>query len=288
MPYVATPEIKIHYRLGGAGLTPIVFLHGNYASSRWWEPLLACVPGAYRALAPDLRGCGSREHHTTRKGYLTRRIHIEDFVLDLEGFLAGLEIERAILIGHSLGGLVATSFAIRHPEGVLALVLEDTGPAGGINLGSVTTPFLLPLEIKNRRMLKYGLKRAGIPEKGPLARSLVDDALSAPRGLYYQFARAAVAWEAGEGLGLITAPTLLIWGQDDRVMPSHFAQAYLKQIPDARLVIIPDAGHSPHLQQPTRFIEELYLFLDEHAANGRTLNGTEPCLEKISRVLSKA
>ncbi len=116
MPYIDTPELTIHYRMSGAGLTPIVFLHGNYASARWWEPLLACVPGAYRALAPDLRGCGSREHHTTRTGYLTRRIIINDLVLDLERLLSGLEIERVVLLGHSLGGgwwRPATRSAIR-------------------------------------------------------------------------------------------------------------------------------------------------------------------------------
>jgi len=157
---------------------------------------------------------------------------------------------------------VATSYAIRHPEKVIALVLEDTGPAGGIKFGSVTTNFLLLLEIKNRRMLQLWLRRAGIPQTGSLARSLVDDALSASRGLYYQFARAAAAWKAGDRVRHITAPTLLLWGSDDRVMPNHNAQAYLKQISGSRLVLIEDAGHSLHLEQPTRFVEEHYAFLD--------------------------
>jgi 3-oxoadipate enol-lactonase len=286
MPYIDAPDLRIHYRMSGAGLTPIVFLHGNYASSRWWEPLLACVPGAYRALAPDLRGCGSRGHRSTWMGYPTRRIRIDDLVLDLEAFLSGLEMERVVLVGHSLGGLIATSFAIRHPGKVLALVLEDTGPAEGINLGSVTTPFLLPFELKNRRLLKFGLERAGIPSQGPLARSLVDDALSAPRGLYYQFAKAAAAWEASKKLEHITAPTLLLWGHDDRVMPSRYAQTYLEQIPDSRLVLIEGAGHSPHLEQPMRFTDALYLFLDQHTANGGKTNGVEPCLDTISQLLS--
>ena len=275
MPYIETPTLKIHYRMAGSGSTPIVFLHGNYASSRWWDPLLASIPGAYRALAPDLRGCGSREDYSTRSGMVTRDLSIQTMVQDLVDFLAGLVIERTVLLGHSLGGLIATSFAIQFPDNVQALVLEDTGPAQGISLGSVTTPLLLPLEIKNRQMLQRALRRVGVPRSGSLAKTLVEDALSAPRGLYFAFARAA-AWNEGDALDCITAPTLLIWGEQDRVMPSRYAKDYLQQIPDARLVIIPDAGHSPHLEQQEKFVEELYTFLDDQTQKRKNPNALDP------------
>jgi pimeloyl-ACP methyl ester carboxylesterase len=272
MPYVETPGLKIHYRMAGTGSTPIVLIHGNYASSRWWEPMLANVPDAYRAFAPDLRGCGSRENHSTRRGPALRRFSIQDMAQDIEAFLTGLGIERAVIVGHSMGGLVATSFATLFADKVLALVLQDTGPAGGISLGSVTTPLLLPLEIKNRRMLRAALRRVGIPRTGALAEGLLEDALSAPRGLYYKFSRAAVAWKAEAALHRITAPTLLIWGRNDQVMPSHYSQVYLQRIPNARLVLIPNAGHSPHLEQPQLFADAFYAFLDDQIQAGKSVN----------------
>lgn len=268
MPYVETPSLKIHYRTAGTGDTPIVFLHGNYASSRWWEPVLESLPDGYRAYAPDLRGCGSREDHTTRRGMWTRKLSIQDLADDLSDFLNGLRIEHAVILGHSFGGLVAVTFAIQHPEKVSALVLVDTGPAKGITLGSLTTPLLLPLEIKNRGMFRQALLRAGIPKSGAYSKALVDDALSAPRGLYYKFSRAAAAWKAGEGLKRISAPTLLIWGEEDDVMPSRHAKEYSKHIPDTQLVIIPNAGHSPHFDQPKAFAETLYSFLDHKTVQG--------------------
>lgn len=268
MPYVETPSLKIHYRSAGMGDTTIVFLHGNYASSRWWEPVLESLPDGYRALAPDLRGCGSREDHSTRRGMWTQKLSIQDLADDLNGFLQGLGIERAVILGHSLGGLVATTFAIRHPERVSALVLMDTGPARGITMGSITTPLLLPLEIKNRGMFRRALIRAGIPKSGTYSKALVDDMLSAPGGLYYKFSRAAAAWTAGNGLKQISAPTLLIWGEDDEVMPSRYARDYVEQIPDAQLVVIPDAGHSPQFDQPEAFAEALYSFLDHQPDGG--------------------
>jgi pimeloyl-ACP methyl ester carboxylesterase len=268
MPYVEIPSIKIHYRTAGTGDTPIVFLHGNYASSRWWEPVLESLPDGYRAYAPDLRGCGSREDHSTRNGMWTRKLSIQDLAGDLNGFLSTLGIETAAILGHSFGALVATTFAIRHPENVSALVLMDTGPVKGITMGSITTLFLLPLEIQNRGMFTQALYRAGIPKSGLYSKSLVDDALSAPRGLYYKFSRAAADWKAGNGLKGITAPTLLIWGEDDEVMPRRYAKDYLEKIPDARLEIIPDAGHSPQFDQPGAFAEALYGFLDHQTQGG--------------------
>jgi pimeloyl-ACP methyl ester carboxylesterase len=181
-----------------------------------------------------------------------------------------------------MGGQVATTFAIQYPGKVLALVLEDTGPAKGISLGSITSPLLLPLEIKNREMIRRGLHRVGAPQVGPLAEALVEDALSATRGLYYKFSRAAVTWKAGGKLSHITAPTLLIWGQNDQVMPSHYAQTYLGQISDARLVLIPDAGHSPHLERPHRFADELYAFLDERIQAGNKSDAANPQPDEIS------
>ena len=276
MPYVETPSLKVHYRVGGSGETPIVLIHGNYASSRWWDPLLSSVPDPYYILAPDLRGCGSKDHHSTRTGMVTKKITVEDLVEDLRAFHDALEIEEIVLVGHSFGGQIAATYAIKYPERVKALVLEDTGPAWGITLGTATSPILLTMEIKNRQILRRALMKAGSPRNGPLAEALLEDALSAPRGLYYQFSRAAAAWKGGEELQKITAPTLLIWGEKDRVMPSRYATAYQKLILDSQLVLIPEAGHSPHLEQPIRYKEALYGFLDERQVKGRKTSRLEP------------
>jgi 4,5:9,10-diseco-3-hydroxy-5,9,17-trioxoandrosta-1(10),2-diene-4-oate hydrolase len=211
---------------------------------------------------------------------------MQDLAQDIDGFLGGLGIERAVIVGHSLGGLVATTFAIRFADKVLALVLEDTGPVAGITLGSITTPLLLPLEIKNRKMLRRALRRVGIPRVGPLAEALVEDALSAPRGLYYKFSRAAVAWKADDILHRINAPTLLIWGENDQVMPSRYAQGYLRRISDAQLALIPNAGHSPHIEQPQTFADEFYAFLDDRIQGAKNTNAAKFRLGDIAQAIN--
>jgi len=123
MPAIKTRNLNIHYRQSGDGEIPIVFLHGNYASSRWWLPQLERLPSHVQAFAPDLRGCGSHKNITRPLKKENEQLTIQVLSDDLDEFISTLDLENPILIGHSLGGVIATEYALRHPGSIRGLLL---------------------------------------------------------------------------------------------------------------------------------------------------------------------
>ena len=107
MPFVQTPNLRIHYRV--AGDITLVLLHGNFGSWRWWEPVLERLPSGYRVYAPDLRGCGD----SARPGF---GHNIEVLTSDVFDFITSLNLCDVHLVGHSLGGAVALQAARDHPD----------------------------------------------------------------------------------------------------------------------------------------------------------------------------
>lgn len=97
MPFIQTSNLNIHYELAGKGDTVLVLVHGNFASWRWWRPVLDRLPAGYRAYAPDLRGCGDTDRPPD--GYT-----IEQLAADLHAFARALGLPAFHLVGHSLGG----------------------------------------------------------------------------------------------------------------------------------------------------------------------------------------
>jgi branched-chain amino acid transport system permease protein len=109
MPYLELPALRMHYETAGAGRTVAILLHGNFASARWWRPVLERVPKRFTVYAPTLRGFGE-----TRGG--TRARSMLELAEDIREFVRALRIARFHLIGHSLGGAVALQYALAWPE----------------------------------------------------------------------------------------------------------------------------------------------------------------------------
>jgi pimeloyl-ACP methyl ester carboxylesterase len=266
--FVDTPRLRIHYRTAGEGTRTLVFIHGNYASSRWWIPQLERLPQDYHAFAPDFRGCGSSTGRTKLlQPHRNGRLTIHNLADDLTEFLEALKVSAPIIVAHSFGGLVALEYVVRHQDQVRGLVLEDTGPPNGVPLTTLAEPFFLPLDFGSRRLMKRALRLAGIPRRGELSTSLVEDALAAAPGQYRAFSRAAGSWSIEASLPNLRLPTLLVWGSKDRIMPSRIGRQYLRLIPGSRLVTIPGAGHSPHLERPDAFAAVLREFVGKQATD---------------------
>ena len=124
MPFIQTPNLRIHYRVAGTGNVPLLLLHGNFGSWRWWQPLLQQVPAGYRAYVPDLRGCGDSE----RPGY---GHNIETLAADAQAFTKALDFIPEHIVGHSLGAAVALQLALEQPAQVRSLILVAPPPAEG-------------------------------------------------------------------------------------------------------------------------------------------------------------
>jgi pimeloyl-ACP methyl ester carboxylesterase len=115
MPFLRTSDLDVYYLDQGSG-TPVVFIHGNWATSSWWEPLLARLPDGCRGIAYDLRGRG----RTTGPDSDYR---IPSLAADLRAITEGLGLDAPHLVGHSLGGAVVMQYALEHPAQVRSLTV---------------------------------------------------------------------------------------------------------------------------------------------------------------------
>jgi len=130
MPFLDTPRLRIHYEEAGSGPEVFVLVHGNFASWRWWKPVLERIPKGWRAIAPDLRGCGETSGGApdeTLSAY-----GIPELAEDLAGLVGGLHLDAFHLVGHSLGGAVALEYALRHEPRVRSLTLAAPPPPTGL------------------------------------------------------------------------------------------------------------------------------------------------------------
>src|SRR4051812_3850475 len=125
MPFVDLQDLRVHYEEAGSGRNVLVLVHGNFASSRWWQRVFDRLPRGFRAYAMDLRGCGQTESRSG--GYSIPRLST-----DVGAFVDALDLPAFHLVGHSLGGAVALDFALRRPERVRSLALVAPSPAGGL------------------------------------------------------------------------------------------------------------------------------------------------------------
>jgi branched-chain amino acid transport system permease protein len=263
MQTIKTRNLNIQYRQAGKGPIKLIFIHGNYASSRWWLPQLARIPPGIQAFAPDLRGCGAPKRITHPLKPSDGILSIKDLRMDLAEFISQLNIKNPILVGHSLGGIIATDYALKYQDQIRGLLLEDTGPPGGLKFGSLAQSILLPLDLGSQIMMRNALRFAGLPRRGSLSKALVEDALAAAPGQYRLFSKAVTHWNVETDLPNFKKPLLLIWGGRDRIMPVRIGQQYTHMMPQAKMVVIPDAGHSPHLERPDAFARVLKQFINQ-------------------------
>jgi pimeloyl-ACP methyl ester carboxylesterase len=222
----------------GADGPPLVLLHGLAGSQAWWRRNLPALSSAFRVVAIDLPGFGS--------SHPDARLILDEVPAQVVALLDELGIERAHVIGHSMGGLVAGGLAADHPERVDRLVLVDAGflsldptwrhrITGPLRTLPWTAPSILPV------LLRDALRSGPIRMARATAELLRKD------------------WR--HKLPAISAATLVVWGEHDHVCSRRIGEQIAASVPDARLVIIPGAGHNPMWEKPADFDREVLGFL---------------------------
>jgi pimeloyl-ACP methyl ester carboxylesterase len=235
---VSVAGVTMSFREGGDPAGPaVVLLHGGSSSAVTWDRLAAALTAAGRhVIAADLRGHGGSSR--------TGDYPLNGYGDDIRGLMDALGIESAGLVGHSLGGYVASTVAQRDPARVTRLVLEEPGlPArdAGTRHGLSGPRFLLPAI-------------AGLAARRGFDRKAVTSAVR-------QLRVPDPAW--WEQLALITARTLLIsGGPASHIPPGQLAEA-ARSIPGSHLVTIP-AGHRVHSRSPEHFLAAVLPFLTQH------------------------
>jgi pimeloyl-ACP methyl ester carboxylesterase len=278
----APRRVRIHghevgYRQTGDG--PVLLLiHGIAGSSRTWSEVFAPLARRFTVVAPDLTGHG--ESAKPAGDY-----SLGAYASGLRDLMAVLGIDRATLVGHSLGGGIAMQLAYQYPESCERLVLVDSGglgrevgwmlrllsvPGAEVVMPLVFQPFVRDWGDAVARFLRdRGLRSARASETWRAYGSLTEG----PNRAAFARTIQAVITPTGQAVSATDrlylaeqVPTLIVWGERDGIIPISHAHAAHAAIPGSRLEIIEGASHYPHLEEPVRFIDTLMDFVE----------GTEP------------
>jgi pimeloyl-ACP methyl ester carboxylesterase len=246
---------SIGYLEGGAG-APVLFLHGGGPAGQWLE-LHQILARERRVIAPDHPGFASSDELAEIEG-------VDDLVYHYLDVMDRLELDRPALVGYSFGGWIAAEIAVHSPERVGSLALLS--PVGlRIPEHPITDVFFLKPD-QLPAALYADPSRMPVPDGPPD----VEQMLAIYRDLT---ALARFTWapfmsnpKLERRLGRISAPTLVIWPEEDRIVPRAHAERYAQLIAGARLQTIPDCGHALHLEHPEAVAAPLAAFLRESDA----------------------
>lgn len=272
-------EVRIHghrvcYRQAGTGGPLIVLLHGLAGSSEDWASVIDDLAVDHTIVAPDLLGNGLSAK--PRGDY-----SLGAYASGVRDLLETLGHEGATIIGHSLGGGVAMQFSYLFPERCERLVLVASGGLGpevSLALRAASLPgseLVLPLithrtliEAGNalgRALRKVGLRPAAVAEQTWTTYQRL--ATTEARQAFLHTLRSTVdprgqRIDASDRLYLAAdLPTLIVWGEDDRVIPVAHGRHAVELIPDSELVTFPAVGHFPHQEVPQAFTRAVVDFL---------------------------
>ncbi len=257
-------------RVYAAGSGPaIVLIHGLGGAAVTWRPAWEGLADRFTVIAPDLPGHG-------RSGEPKGKYALNEAPPWVVGLLDSLDIEKAALVGHSMGGLVAAATALEYPGRVTDLVLEDSA-----GLGREITPMLRVLSIPVLGKLLVLAFRRSIPVA---IKRLVYDPTTIPPDLLEALRRERAgpknirAWlrmlRLGVGIGgfrpevlmldglpRLEMPTLVLWGRQDAVVSFQHGESAAARIPNGMLCVFPDCGHLPHIEHAGAFNDLVASFL---------------------------
>ncbi len=249
---------NIHYIEAGQG-PAVILLHGLGGSKEAWLANFAALVSKYHVYALDQLGCG----HSDKPMIDYKIATWSDF---LQGFMQSQNIPKATLVGNSLGGWIATEFAVQHPEMVDKLVLVDAaGLAGNIQGFPADIRIdLNPSTIAGWRTLLQSIfyDKTIVTDEDAMHlfanRMRNNDGYTVERALA---GFAAVPQFEDDKLKSIHAPTLVVWGRNDELISVDRAKKFGSGIPGAKVVVFEQCGHVPQIEKPEEFNRALLEFL---------------------------
>ena len=260
--------LKVHYKeTGPQGAPALLLLHGFGSSLQAWDDWSVKLDQKYRVIRLDLPGFG-----LTGASPANDYSEEKDLAI-LTHFADKLGLEKFSVIGHSMGGKMAWSLAASQPERVQALVLmAPDGFPDAKDIG--TKPYEVPAVtgLIKYFLPKYLVRKSVEPafaQADALSDALVNryfDMLRAPgvRGAILERSNQTIYTDPVPRLKAIKAPTLLIWGEQDQMIPSTNAQSYANVLPNSTTVLLPKLGHLLQEEQPEKGLTAVMQFLDGH------------------------
>lgn len=266
---------SIHLRDEGPRTAPvIVLLHGSNADLHTWQPWVDRLKADYRVIRFDQRGHGLTGP-APDGDYRT-----DAFVADVDAVADRLGLERFVLAGNSMGGGIAMAYAIQHPERLDGLVLVDAGGADIKRKGSGNLLFTLAgIPVVNKLMAQ--ITPRSLVERS-FSQSVANQAVVTPEAIdrYWELARYPGNREAtlkrfseprmpfvADQVKAVTVPTLVMWGEEDSLIPFEAAGWYMDHLPNATLAAYKGIGHIPMEEHPDQSAADLRSFMERLAAD---------------------
>ncbi len=265
--FINVKGLRVHYRDTGDKNAPaLVLLHGFGSSLQTWDEWAKVLEKNYRVIRLDLPGFGltgaSFEHDYSDKADVER----------VEDFFKAIGVNQSTVIGHSMGGKIAWNFASTYPEQVqrLILIAPDGFPVPGQALGKKPYDVGMIGDVIQFIMPRFLVKKSLEPaffDSSKLSDALLNryyDLLRAPtvRQAILQRMRQTVTTDPVERLKKINAPTLLLWGQEDQMIPSTNSNDYAKVLSHCQTVVLTKAGHLLQEENPQIALKVVVEFLD--------------------------
>jgi len=263
---IAANGIHIHVTERGEGNLPLVFLHYWGGSSRTWDHVIAALPQPYRTIATDHRGWG--ESDAPVSGYA-----LSDLADDAQGVIEAMNLQRFILVGHSMGGKVAQLLASRRPRGLVGLVLVAPAPP---------RPLDLPAEIREIMVNAYSTRENVVmsikqmltakPLSAKDVEQVVEDSLRGAPPAKRAWPLAASLEDISQAVLAISVPTVVIAGEFDKVDGiDTLKNELLSRLAQAVLHILPGTGHLSPLESPREIAQLINDFAHSLTVNGDNL-----------------
>ncbi|RLL40617.1 alpha/beta hydrolase [Oceanobacillus piezotolerans] len=253
--------ISICYESTGEGF-PLIGLTGKGSNMDSWSPAIkTALSERNRLIMLDPRGTG-------RSDVPKETYDISDMAKDVIGLMNELDIEKAHILGQSMGGMIAQELAIENPNRVSKLILCST--TCGVKRVLPSFRMIKSLMQKNaanspQNMINMLYSNTYIQENPQLIAALMrrmQIAPTDPRTMEIHH-NASKNFDSYERLGQISAPTLIIHGEDDWVFRPKHAKVLKRRIPNSKLILFPNAGHGVFSQEHRKVLEEIHRFIDE-------------------------
>lgn len=252
-------RVKLEYvEQGKPSGVPVVLLHGLTDSWRSFERVLPHLPDSVHAFALSLRGHGDSDRPAA--GYRPG-----DFAADVAAFMQARKLERAVIVGHSMGSHIAQRFALDYPERTLGLVLMGSffsfqGNAAIAELWEAVAKLGDRIDPAFALDFQQSTIAKGVPQA--YLDTVVQESLKVPARVCRTALQGLIEDDHSAEIGAIRAPTLVVWGDRDAFCPPSDQDALAVAIEDARLIVYPGAGHALHWDEPERFAADLAAFVE--------------------------
>jgi branched-chain amino acid transport system permease protein len=250
--YVKTNTGNIHYAKRGNGSIRVVLVHGNFASARFFEPLMEKIPPAeFTVYALDLPNFGFSDE-------LVGDVSIDKYATALQDFVDALSIDNFILLGHSLGGAVAMGYAVRNPNKLRKLVLVDPAPVYGMPSYDESAYKIIDVYRKNPDMIKRALMmNAPTYDNEKFFDRIAADALRIAKKAFIGNAKALSSYNYTSQVANLEIPVVVVYGDKDVILDYESMKKTADSFKNAKLVVLKGIGHSPVVEAQDKIIEIL-------------------------------